>query len=130
MGVLNEQFSHIQTLRIEEPDFVEQLINTYCMNVEAVLSELTSCINLSHVDYSQLAVLARQVEDRSSGIGAERVRLACGDLIQACDQMHTKNFSQALNWIKYEFALTRNKLQAIAQMERRIVRLVTKQREQ
>ncbi|KAJ0083709.1 hypothetical protein Patl1_30456 [Pistacia atlantica] len=66
-GVLNEQFSHIQTLRIEEPDFVEQLINTYCMNVEAVLSELTSCISLSHVDYSQLAVLARQVEDRSSG---------------------------------------------------------------
>ncbi|XP_044482706.1 histidine-containing phosphotransfer protein 1-like isoform X6 [Mangifera indica] len=129
-GVLNEQFSHIQTLRTEEPDFIEGLINTYCMSVEAILSELTSCINVSHVDYSRLAVLARQVENRSQGIGAEHVRLACADLIRACDQKHTKNFSQALNWINYEFAVTRNKLQAIAQMQRRIVRLVNKQQQQ
>ncbi|CAK7329335.1 unnamed protein product [Dovyalis caffra] len=39
------------------------------------------------VDFSKVAALAQQVEERSSLMGAEHMRLACADLIQACRQM-------------------------------------------
>ncbi|XP_039066368.1 uncharacterized protein LOC120211983 isoform X1 [Hibiscus syriacus] len=62
-------------------------------------------------------------------IGAEHVRLACVNLMRASDQKQKQNFLQALNWTKTEFARTRNKLQVIVQMERRIMRLEAKQRQ-
>ncbi|XP_024952352.1 histidine-containing phosphotransfer protein 1-like [Citrus sinensis] len=128
MGILSDQNSHIQTLTmVEEPYYAEQLINTYCTSVEAILLQLTSCIELRDVDFSQLAVLARQIEEKSSRFGAEHVRRACADLIRACDQMHKRAVSRALAWLKNEYTLTKNKLQSVAQMERRIMRLLLKE---
>ncbi|KAL9413361.1 hypothetical protein AB3S75_041937 [Citrus x aurantiifolia] len=127
-GILSDQNSHIQTLTmVEEPYYAEQLINTYCTSVEAILLQLTSCIELRDVDFSQLAVLARQIEEKSSRFGAEHVRRACADLIRACDQMHKRGVSRALAWLKNEYTLTKNKLQSVAQMERRIMRLLLKE---
>lgn len=38
---MNDQFYHIQTSKtVEEPDRVVHLINRYCLDVEAILSEL------------------------------------------------------------------------------------------
>ncbi|XP_021901401.1 histidine-containing phosphotransfer protein 1-like isoform X2 [Carica papaya] len=123
LGILNDRFSQIQNLKsVEQPDHVVQLINAYCTNVEIILSEIES---YSHpdVDFSKLTSLARQVEERSSRIGAEHVRLACTGLIQACDQLQEDKFLMALSWMKNEFTITRDKLQAIVQMDRRIMRL-------
>lgn len=64
---MNAQFCHIQTLKTEEePDHVVRLINTYCIDVESILFELGSYIDLPDVDFSKLAALAQQVEERSS----------------------------------------------------------------
>ncbi|KAJ6692984.1 hypothetical protein OIU79_014675 [Salix purpurea] len=66
-GIVNAQFCHIQTLKTEEePDHVVQLINTYCIDVESILSELGSFIDLPDVDFSKLVALAQQVEESSS----------------------------------------------------------------
>lgn len=44
-GMVNDEFSHIQTLKtVEEPDRVVQLISAYCNDVEAILLEFTSCM--------------------------------------------------------------------------------------
>ncbi|XP_017982040.1 PREDICTED: histidine-containing phosphotransfer protein 1-like isoform X3 [Theobroma cacao] len=101
-------------------DHFVQLINTYCLNVETILSKLESYIDLPNVDFSNLAALATEIEERSSCIGAEHVRLTCLDLMRACDQMQKQKyetffFCQALSWTKNEFAHTRNKLQVLVQ---------------
>ncbi|KAK8550800.1 hypothetical protein V6N13_119307 [Hibiscus sabdariffa] len=96
-------------------DHFGQLINTYCLDVESIISQLASYIDLPDVDFSKLAALTTEVAERSSRIGAEHVRLACLDLMQACDQKQKQNFLRALNWTKTEFARTKNKLQVIVQ---------------
>ncbi|XP_039066374.1 histidine-containing phosphotransfer protein 1-like isoform X2 [Hibiscus syriacus] len=126
MGIINEQFSHIQHLKA---DHLVQLINTYCLDAESIISQLDSHIDLPDVDFSKLDALAAEAVERSSRIGAEHVRLACVNLMRASDQKQKQNFLQALNWTKTEFARTRNKLQVIVQMERRIMRLEAKQRQ-
>ncbi|KAG6763080.1 hypothetical protein POTOM_033612 [Populus tomentosa] len=116
LGIVNAQFCHIQTLKTEEePDRVVRLINTYCIDVESILFELGSYIDLPDVDFSKLAALAQQVEERSSLMGAEHMRLACADLIQACRQMDKRNLSLSFNWIKNEFAHIRTKLEVVVQ---------------
>lgn len=46
-GILNDQFSQIQTLKsVEEPENVVQLIDTYFIDVETILSELTTYMYL------------------------------------------------------------------------------------
>ncbi|KAK9943224.1 hypothetical protein M0R45_008840 [Rubus argutus] len=126
-GIVNDQFSQIQTLKSkEEPDCVVRLINMYFIDVETILSKLRSYSELPDVDYSRLAVLAREIQEKSSRIGAEHVRRACNNLIQACDRMHKQNFILALDWIKNEFCHTRNKLESFVQTERKIIRLESK----
>ncbi|KAK7845242.1 histidine-containing phosphotransfer protein 5 [Quercus suber] len=115
-GIVNDQFSQIHTLKSEEePEHVVQLIDKYFVEVETILSELTSKIDCPDVDFSKLSELAHKVDERSLSIGARHVKLACADLIKSCDQMNKENFSRALIWIKNEFSHTRNKLEAYAQ---------------
>ncbi|XVE79285.1 hypothetical protein DITRI_Ditri14bG0045600 [Diplodiscus trichospermus] len=115
-GIVNDQFSHIQHLTmVGRADHFVQLINMYCLDVETILSQLASSIDLPTVDFPKLAALAAEVEERSSCIGAEHVRLACVNLMKACDQKQKQNFLQALSWTKNEFAITRNKLQVLVQ---------------
>ncbi|XP_022753769.1 histidine-containing phosphotransfer protein 1-like [Durio zibethinus] len=128
-GIVNDQFSHIQHLKmVGRADHFVQLINMYCLDVETILSQLASYIDLPTIDFSKLAALAAEVGERSSCIGAEHMKLACVDLMQACDQLQKQNFLQALSWTKNEFAHTREKLQVLVQMERRIMRLEAKQK--
>uniref|UniRef100_A0A7N2KM22 Histidine-containing phosphotransfer protein n=1 Tax=Quercus lobata TaxID=97700 RepID=A0A7N2KM22_QUELO len=116
-GIVNDQFSQIHTLKSEEePEHVVQLIDKYFVDVETILSELTSKIDCPDVDFSKLSELVHKVDERSLSIGAKHVKLACADLIKSCDQMNKENFSRALIWIKNEFSHTRNKLEAYAQL--------------
>ncbi|KAG6632144.1 histidine-containing phosphotransfer protein 1-like isoform X1 [Carya illinoinensis] len=120
-GIISNQFSHIQSLEsLEEPEHVVQVIDTYLIDVETILSELTSYMDCPEVDFSTLATLSNKVEERSLSIGAEHVRLACADLIHACDQMNKENFSKALIWVQNDFSQTRNKLEVYAQMKKRL----------
>ncbi|XP_015580814.2 uncharacterized protein LOC107262049 isoform X1 [Ricinus communis] len=127
-GIVNDQFLNIQTLKtVEEPDRVMQLINTYCIDVEAILLELTSDMDLPEVNFSNMEALARQIEEKSLYVGAGHMRLSCVGLIQACRDMQKRSISRELDWMKNEFACTRNKLQVFVQTERKILRLERKQ---
>ncbi|XP_027342438.1 histidine-containing phosphotransfer protein 1-like isoform X2 [Abrus precatorius] len=128
MGVVNDKFNETLSLkRTGEPDCVVQLIETYFEDVETMLSEIYRHIDNSKADFRKLASLAREIEDRSTSIGAEHMRLACPDLIKACDEKHKNNFQVALPWLRNEFDHTRNKLGSFVQMERRIIRLESAQ---
>ncbi|KAG7950582.1 hypothetical protein I3843_13G121700 [Carya illinoinensis] len=65
-GIISNQFSHIQSLEsLEEPEHVVQVIDTYLIDVETILSELTSYMDRPEVDFSTLATLSHKVEERS-----------------------------------------------------------------
>ncbi|XP_031384610.1 histidine-containing phosphotransfer protein 2-like isoform X2 [Punica granatum] len=118
-GIVNDQFSQVLTLKTEdEPDSVLKLINAYLNDAEAILSEFPENI---------LAAQARKISEISLCIGAEHMKLACSDLIQACDEKQGRRFFQAVGWTKMEFSRTRGKLDALVQMEKRILRLKSKQ---
>ncbi|KAL2331944.1 hypothetical protein Fmac_019525 [Flemingia macrophylla] len=123
-GVVDDQFNVVMSLkRIGEADRAVDMIETYVGDVEKILSELSRHVDDPTVDFCKLKSLARELEDRSASIGAEHVRLACADVIKACDEKHHQNFSRNLPWLKNEFSNTKNKLSAFVQMERRIMRV-------
>ncbi|XP_019075879.1 histidine-containing phosphotransfer protein 3 isoform X1 [Vitis vinifera] len=126
-GIVNDQFCQIQALKSEEqPDAVVRLIDTYILDVERILSNLKSYIDLPDVDFSKLAVEIYKIEEKSLQIGAEHMKIACANLILACDQKHKDNFCQYLAWMMNEFTKTQSKLEAFAQMERKIIRVRSK----
>ncbi|GLT82035.1 hypothetical protein SLE2022_004500 [Rubroshorea leprosula] len=128
-GIVNSQFSHYQDVKTTEgAECAVQLISEYCTDVETILSEFTSYIDLPDIDFPKLAELAGEIERKSSRIGAEHVRLAGLNLKQACDEMHKQRFLRNLDLTKNEFTRTQDKLQVVVQMERRIMRLEAKQR--
>ncbi|XP_020204079.1 histidine-containing phosphotransfer protein 1-like [Cajanus cajan] len=127
-GVVSDQFNVIMSLkRIGETDRAVQMIETYFADVEKILFELSRHVDNPTVDFSKLASLAREIEDKSASIGAEHMRLACPDIIKACDEKNHQSFSRSLPWLKNEFSNTRNKLAAFVQMERRIIRIESSQ---
>lgn len=65
-GIVNDQFCQIQALKSEEqPDAVVRLIDTYILDVERILSNLKSYIDLPDVDFSKLAVEICKIEEKS-----------------------------------------------------------------
>lgn len=49
----------------EQPDAVVRLIDTYILDVERILSNLKSYIDLPDVDFSKLAVEIYKIEEKS-----------------------------------------------------------------
>ncbi|KAF8039564.1 hypothetical protein BT93_B1934 [Corymbia citriodora subsp. variegata] len=126
-GIVNDQFASVQTLKsTDEPDAIIRLITSYFADLEAVLSELTRFIDSPEADFDQLAAQANTIKEKSLCIGAEHMIRACDILIHACEEKQGRKFSQALNWMKAEFAQTQDKLDAVVQMEKRILRLESK----
>ncbi|KAK7324871.1 hypothetical protein VNO77_28769 [Canavalia gladiata] len=96
-GVVNEKFNETLLLkRTGEPDCVVQLIEAYFADVEMILSELSRHVDNPKADFCKLASLAHEIKDRSTSIGAEQIRIACSDLIKACDEKHPKKWSEGL----------------------------------
>ncbi|KAJ8768081.1 hypothetical protein K2173_021021 [Erythroxylum novogranatense] len=127
-GIVNDQFCRIQHSKIsEDPDYMIKLIDAYCIDMETILLKLSKYTDIPNADFSKVVLLGQQLEEKSSYIGADYVKLACDDLIQACHEKDEKNFIHALNWTRSEFHRTQNKLEAFVQMERKIIRLRNKQ---
>ncbi|BAT92060.1 hypothetical protein VIGAN_07072000 [Vigna angularis var. angularis] len=72
--------------RIGEPNHVVQLIETYVADVERILAEILRHEENQKIDLHKLTPLARGIEDKSTRIGAELVKVACYNVIKACDE--------------------------------------------
>ncbi|KAA0033396.1 histidine-containing phosphotransfer protein 2-like [Cucumis melo var. makuwa] len=87
--IVNERFFQILT-KFEEPDCV-QLINIYLNDVESILSELSSTIDSSDLNFSKLSMLADKIEKKSTRyIGVQHMKLAAIRLVEACDKEDQK----------------------------------------
>ncbi|CAO2840149.1 unnamed protein product [Amaranthus hypochondriacus] len=123
-SVINHMFCEIaaqtQTERI-----IEQ-IQSYCKDMEALLIHATNHIEFNDVDYCKLAKYAQIMEERSLRIGAGYVALASAQLMRACQDRSKESLSRGLTWVKTEYFYTKEKLDAFAQMERKVIRLKNK----
>ncbi|KAK9280666.1 hypothetical protein L1049_014363 [Liquidambar formosana] len=90
IGIVNDQFYQLQARKdAARPDYVVRAITMYCVNVQKLFSQLSLCIDQNaEVNFHQVSLLARQLQTRSSGIGAEHVRLACAEILRACDEQN------------------------------------------
>ncbi|MED6148874.1 hypothetical protein PIB30_057134 [Stylosanthes scabra] len=90
-GLVNDQF--LSLINTEELECVVEMIEKYFEHVDGVLPEL-SCEfdDNSEVDdyFSKFASLVREVEEKSTSIGAEHMRLACSVLIKACEEKNER----------------------------------------
>ncbi|KAJ1401793.1 HPT domain superfamily [Sesbania bispinosa] len=100
MGVVNEHFYGMVSQRQTERNQIIENVEAYFADVDMSLSELSRHVDKSEVDFSVLASLARGIEDKSARIGAEHMRLACSDIIQACDEKNKKRKFEFTDVIK------------------------------
>ncbi|KAF7823256.1 histidine-containing phosphotransfer protein 1-like [Senna tora] len=82
---MSDEFNAIHCLnRDVEADQVVKLIESYFEDVDSILSDLSLHLDASNI--TNLSALAHEIEDKSTSIGAQHVRIACPELIQACDE--------------------------------------------
>ncbi|KAI4334748.1 hypothetical protein L6164_013460 [Bauhinia variegata] len=121
-GVVNDEFNRIYSLKkTREPDCVVKLIEEYIVDADTIISELSSLIDTPNVDVTKLGALARKLEEKSQRIGAEHMRAASADLIQAYGQIHKANFSRALAGVSNEFIYTKMKFEYFLKLEQKII---------
>ncbi|XP_050228637.1 histidine-containing phosphotransfer protein 1-like [Mercurialis annua] len=127
-GMLDGQFSQIQALKDESnPDFIVEVITTFCNDAERIISELTKHMSQQNVEFSNLESYVHQLKGSSSSIGAQRMKNACADLQQAFDDKNKGRCLQALNIITCQYFLLRAKFETLVQLEKRILSIEANQ---
>ncbi|KAF5447535.1 hypothetical protein F2P56_033084 [Juglans regia] len=116
-GFVNDQFWQLQMMKSSrnQPDYVVRVVTSYCSSAQTLFSQLTHHINQENVDFLQVKVSARELYDKSSSVGAEHVKLACAELLVACEGHDKEYCSKALYWTKNEFAHLRRKFETLVQ---------------
>ncbi|XP_014492907.1 histidine-containing phosphotransfer protein 1-like [Vigna radiata var. radiata] len=124
-GLVNEQFVYHETARLHplRRDALLRAVTTYCLASKGLFSAITILLEQQQVDFERVTDLARGLYTRSSSIGAERVKHACAELIQASERKDKDNCSLSLYWTKNRFSCLRDKFETLVKMERSILDL-------
>ncbi|QCD88061.1 histidine-containing phosphotransfer peotein [Vigna unguiculata] len=87
-GLVNEQFLYLETARLHplRRDALLRTVTAYSLSSKGLFSAITSQLEQQQVDFERVSDLARDLYARSSGIGAESVKCACAELIQASER--------------------------------------------
>ncbi|KAF8409095.1 hypothetical protein HHK36_005168 [Tetracentron sinense] len=93
-GVLDHQFDQVQALQDADNPRVQPVVD--CRKVD----------NYVH-----------QLKGSSSSIGAQRIKLACGDFCQVYENNYKERYLWTLNKINLEYRHLRSKFQTIVQVE-------------
>ncbi|MED6205239.1 hypothetical protein PIB30_016032 [Stylosanthes scabra] len=90
-GLVNHQFMSL--INTEELECVVEMIEKYFEHVDGILPELSCEFDDSEVVddfFSKVASLVHEIEEKSTSIGAEHMRLACSGLIKACEEKNKR----------------------------------------
>eukprot|EP00897_Mesotaenium_endlicherianum_P006136 jgi/Mesen1/5550/ME000280S04671 len=98
-GLLDDQFTQLQQLQDESnPEFVGEVIGLFFEDSEKLLEDLTAEV-----------------------IGAQRVKAVCIDFRNYCEDEDRAACLQALEQVKQEFNLVKNKLELMLSLEQQIL---------
>lgn len=121
-GFLDDQFTQLQMLQdASNPDFVAEVVNLFAEDSDRILTELTKALEVEPVDFKKVDAYVHQFKGSSSSIGAQRVKAVCVDFRAYAEAENREGCRQALQQIKHEFFLVKNKLEALLQLEQQIL---------
>lgn len=121
-GFLDDQFTQLQMLQdASNPDFVAEVVTLFAQDSERLLAELTKALEQEPVDFKKVDAYVHQFKGSSSSIGAQRVKAVCMDFRTLAEGGNREGCRQALQQIKQEFFLVKNKLEALLQLEQQII---------
>ncbi|CAN6442599.1 unnamed protein product [Victoria cruziana] len=120
-GYLDEQFKQVQMLQDNNsPGFMADIVTLYCQDSDRILAEISQALNEKHPDFRKLDAFVHQLKGSSASVGASQVKLACVELRSHCEQANKDGCIKALNAVKQQFYILRNKLEALLQLEQKI----------
>ncbi|KAL9248076.1 hypothetical protein vseg_021438 [Gypsophila vaccaria] len=121
-GVLNEQFTQLQSLQDESnPKFVNEVVSLFFEDSERLINEMAMSLAQEEVDFKKLDAHVHQLKGSSSSIGAQRVQHSCIALRNSCDEKNIEGCSKCLQQLKNEYFIVKNKLETLFKLEQQIL---------
>lgn len=121
-GLLDDQFTQLQQLQDESnPEFVGEVIGLFFEDSEKLLDDLTADVEAKPIDFKKVDAHVHQFKGSSSSIGASRVKAVCIDFRDYCDNENEAGCKHALEEVKQEFHLVKNKLELMLSLEQQIL---------
>ncbi|KAJ7518742.1 hypothetical protein O6H91_20G006100 [Diphasiastrum complanatum] len=121
-GFLDEQFTQLQQLEDpSNPEFVAEVSTLFFDDSQRILAELTKSLDGDPVDFKKIDAYVHQFKGSSSSIGAHRVKVGCTVLRTCCEEENREGCWQALQQVKQEFFLVKNRLELLLQLEQQIL---------
>ncbi|KAM0939691.1 putative signal transduction histidine kinase, phosphotransfer (Hpt) domain, HPT domain superfamily [Dioscorea sansibarensis] len=120
-GLLDEQFRQLQTLQDEtSPGFVLEVITMFCDDTGMVFNEIVTLMNQAVIDFQNVDPLVHRLKGSGCTVGALKVKLACAQYRQFRDANDRQGSLSALNLIKGEYNILRDKFETMLNLERMI----------
>ncbi|XP_074303255.1 histidine-containing phosphotransfer protein 1-like isoform X1 [Silene latifolia] len=121
-GILNEQFTQLQSLQDESnPDFVGEVVNLFFEDSERLLNEMAKSLGQGNVDFKKLDAHVHQLKGSSSSIGAQRVQNSCISFRNCCDEKNVEGCVKCLQQVRNEYSLVKSKLETMFKLEQQIL---------
>uniref|UniRef100_A0A6N2LKE4 Histidine-containing phosphotransfer protein n=2 Tax=Salix viminalis TaxID=40686 RepID=A0A6N2LKE4_SALVM len=120
-GILDSQFEDILDLPRESPQFVIDLVSTFCSDAENAIAALIRYINEPDINYRKIIDKVHLIRGASSCIGGHRMALACRELRYACEDKDKDRCLAAFVKTGDEYQILKEKFNIILQMERAMI---------
>ncbi|KAK7303183.1 hypothetical protein RJT34_14085 [Clitoria ternatea] len=122
-GFLDGQFLQLLQLQDENnPDFVVEVVSLFFEDSERLLKDLTFALDQQQgVDFKKVDAHVHQLKGSSSSIGAQRVKNACINFRNFCEEQNIDACLGCLQQVKQEYCHVKNKLETLFRLEQQIV---------
>ncbi|KAL8171266.1 hypothetical protein V2J09_023070 [Rumex salicifolius] len=121
-GILNEQFTQIQSLKDDSnPCFVVEVVTLFFEDCERLLNELANALQQENVDFKRLDAHVHQLKGSSSSIGAQKVENACIAFRTQCAEKNIEGCLECVKQVKSEYEIVKSKLEIIIKLEQQIL---------
>nr|TKR83359.1 histidine-containing phosphotransfer protein 1-like [Populus alba] len=114
-GILDSHFDEILDLPRESPQFVIDLVSTFCSDAENAIAALIRYLNEPDINYSRIIDQVHQIRGASSCIGGHRMALACRELRYACEDKDKDRCLAACGKTRDEYQILKEKFNIILQ---------------
>ncbi|CAI9781142.1 unnamed protein product [Fraxinus pennsylvanica] len=119
---LDDQYVQLQKLQDDSnPEFVVEVVSIFFEDSEKLLNDLASSLQQQVVDFKKVDGYVHQFKGSSSSVGAQRVKNACVDFKNFCEEKNLDGCLRFLNLVKQEFYLVKNKLETLLRLEQQIL---------
>ncbi|GAA0147769.1 hypothetical protein LIER_07389 [Lithospermum erythrorhizon] len=121
-GFLDDQFLELQKLRDDSnPSFVAEVVSLFFDDSENLINNLAKAFHQHVVDYKLVDAHVHQFKGSSSSIGANKVKNACVDFKNSCDQKNIQGCLTCLQNVKREYYFVKSKLETLFRLEQQIM---------